>query len=482
MCTHSRFIFNRYSQKRVLVKCGKCPACLQEKACARANRIRNNFSSGSIALFITLTYDNRFIPYVLRNDIKAYGDLNIYRDAIVRYVYNPHSNSTSLKVFDNYESVGSVPLSECCVDNVSNLRPLTHYKDRIGVCWYPDIQNFFKRLRIVLKRHYNYEKYFSYFSCSEYGGHTYRPHFHALLFVPSSDEVIFRDAILEAWPFADKNRTAKFIEIARNAANYVASYVNSNSNFFPLLSCDYFKQKHSQSKNFGVVLECFSLSSILQKIESGNLVYYRQQKFDGNAVTIPMPIPLYVLHRYFPICKGFSWLSERDVLSILRNPSSFGYILNDTQFKLRHEEKLIPVTITNKLCNPYYKFTPRESYQLYVRFENCYQRFFSETGLSRYDYAFYYCRCYDVYKSMILRLSHENVDLVDDYSSFYENAFDVFDSPEIAPTLNPLNLVLDPNKRSDVISKSNHFAFLYDKMNKQRKVTNYVMNKFGLHV
>lgn len=480
MCTHSRFIFNRYSQKRVLVKCGKCPSCLQEKACSRANRIRNNFTHGTIALFITLTYDNRFVPYVLRHHLVGRGDLIIYRDSNIRYVHSCHG--TKLRVFDELQEIGSIPQEESFLVGSDKIRPLTHYKERIGVCWYPDIQNFFKRLRIVLKRHYNYEKYFSYFSCSEYGGHTYRPHFHALLFIPSADEALFRDAILEAWPFADKTRTARFIEIARNAASYVASYCNSNSNLFPLLSSDYFRQKHSQSKNFGVVLDCFSLSSILQKIESGNLVYYRKSKFNGNADTVPMPIPLYVLHRYFPICKGFSWLSSCDVLSILRAPQTIGHILNDTQYEFRYKNKLIPCSIVNKTSNPYYKFTPRESYQLYVRFENCYLKFHSETGLSRFDYAFYYRRCYDVYKSMILRLSHENVDLVDDYSSFYENAFEVFDNPEIAPTLNPLKLVLDPNKRSDVLLKSNHFAFLFDKLNKQKKVTNYVMNEFDLHV
>ena len=69
MCTHSRFIFNPYSRKNVLVKCGKCPSCLQEKAFARAQRIKNNYSDGTICLFFTLTYSNDFIPYIDRDDV-----------------------------------------------------------------------------------------------------------------------------------------------------------------------------------------------------------------------------------------------------------------------------------------------------------------------------------------------------------------------------------------------------------------------------
>ena len=61
MCTNSRFIWNPYARKKILVKCGKCDACKQEKALARSTRIRNNVTSGTIALFITLTYTNDYL-------------------------------------------------------------------------------------------------------------------------------------------------------------------------------------------------------------------------------------------------------------------------------------------------------------------------------------------------------------------------------------------------------------------------------------
>lgn len=482
MCTNCRYIYNRFSRRHVLVKCGKCEACKQEKACKRSNRIRNNFTFGTIALFITLTYKNDFVPYVKRSDL--YDDktsLFVYRRSTGRYVYS-NKNGLCFKIDRSIDIVDEVPLYELYPHQSNSLyhslRGLSD--DHIGVCYYPDIQNFFKRLRQILIRHYNYEKSFSYFSCSELGGYSYRPHFHALIFIPQSDEKLFRSAICEAWPYADRRRTAKFIEIARNAASYVSSYVNSNFDLLPLMQNDYFKPKHTQSKNFGVVLDCFKLSEILRKIDSGDLVYYRESKFNGDPSPTSLPIPLYVLHRYFPICKGFSWLSSSELHSILLCPQRISDVLGDYSYigrlDLSSRSYCFPVSVYNNLANPLYHFSAKETYRLYVRLENCYQRFHSETGLSRYDYAYYYERCYVVYKSMILKMSFKDKKF-DDFIDFYENALDVFYEPEIAPTLSNLpNLCLNPNFRSDVVTSTLHFKSLYHRLTKQKDVTNYCLS------
>lgn len=498
-----RFIFNPYSQKQVLVKCGKCDACQQEKAMKRANRIRNNISDGTIPLFITLTYANDYVPYMLRSDLLS-SDLecNVYRNADIRYVFNRHSNKFSLK-----KSTGVHPINRIIVEshlrNYSDINSLKSLNgldnDKIGVCLFLDIQKFFKRLRQILIRHYNYAQTFSYFCCSEYGGHSQRPHFHALLFVPSAYADTFRSAVCEAWPYADKTRTSRFIEVARNAANYVASYVNSNSCLPSFMSQDSFKQKHSCSKHFGCLLDCFSLPKILQKINNGDLVYYCRQKFDGKSSTFAMPVPLYILHRYFPICKGFSWLAPSQLRTILLNPTEVGNILNDTEYQVNFNNvvydsdfinsPLVPLLrLSNKfvvrqsckLINPHYSFTPKESYQIYVRLENCYKKFHEKTGLSRYDYAFYYERCYKVYFSTIMRLMHDEENKID-YSDFYDNNFQVDFNRSIAPTL-PLNLTIDPNKRKDIVSSTDTYRRLFSRMTKQKLVTNYCMDKMQLDV
>ena len=69
MCKHSKVILNRYTMKWVRVDCGKCPTCMQKKAMSRATRIRNNLQAGEIALFVTLTYDNKYVPYIKKSDL-----------------------------------------------------------------------------------------------------------------------------------------------------------------------------------------------------------------------------------------------------------------------------------------------------------------------------------------------------------------------------------------------------------------------------
>ena len=64
MCTHKRYVLNPYIHKRILVDCGKCEACQQEKAIMRTNRIRNEYDDNHIMLFATLTYDRSSCPFV----------------------------------------------------------------------------------------------------------------------------------------------------------------------------------------------------------------------------------------------------------------------------------------------------------------------------------------------------------------------------------------------------------------------------------
>ena len=71
MCTNCRYIFNRYIRKSILVPCGKCEACQQDKANKRAQRIRNNVQDGMLTLFATFTYANDYLPYILRSDLKS---------------------------------------------------------------------------------------------------------------------------------------------------------------------------------------------------------------------------------------------------------------------------------------------------------------------------------------------------------------------------------------------------------------------------
>ena len=492
MCTHLRRIFNPYSRRSILVPCGKCDACLQEKACKRSNRIRNNITPDKIALFCTLTYTNDYVPYILRSDLYGdNGDINVYRNASCRFTYSRHDHRYSFKKDSGCRPIDKVfvPFENRCCSVYDNT--ITRYqgliglgKEYIGVPYYKDLQLFYKRLRQILNRHYDYKKQFSYFSCSELGGHTYRPHFHSLIFIDPEDEKIFRNAILEAWPYADKCRTQKYIELARDAASYVSSYVNCHLDVLPLFEVPVFKPSHSASKDFGVVLDCFSLSSIVRKIDSGDLHYYRRQKFDGETDVLSVPVPEYVINRYFPKFKGSSWLTSSQLSCVLSSPERIAEVFCDGSRGFLHKEsgKIIPFQVSSKIDNPLYDFSPKETYRIYVRLKNCLDRFIRETGLNNLDYALYYQKAWSLHQQSSIKDSLMNIQEYNDWSDYYENANDVVAGLCSAPTLFDLSLQCDPNARKDIVDKSNNFKVLFHKLDKQKKVTNYCMSRMGHHV
>lgn len=118
----------RSHERLVPAPCGKCHPCLQRRSSGWAFRLMQQELISEGALFVTLTYDNENVPLTP----KKFMTLN-----------------------------------------------------------YSDVQKFYKRLR---KRH---EKRYStgiipeikYYTCGEYGSKTYRPHYHAIIFNASAEDI-----------------------------------------------------------------------------------------------------------------------------------------------------------------------------------------------------------------------------------------------------------------------------------------------------
>lgn len=459
MCTHSRLVYNKYLRRSVLVSCGKCKECQQQKANSRANRIRNHSKEGYISLFVTLTYSPEFVPYVLRSEISEVlesQDVNIYRDASVRLYRGKRVVRVGRILLDTVRLDEPVSLVGC-------VNPRKSPKDYIGVCYFRDVQNFMKRLRINLERKNIFTDVTS-FQCSEYGPCTKRPHFHLLIFIRPDDEKALRLAIVESWLFADKSRTEKYIEVAKNAASYVASYVNSHFDCDSILKKDVFRQKHSMSKDFGVRLQCFTLASVLEKVRRGDLRYNVRQTRDGVPCLFAVPVPKYVINRYFPKFKGYSLFTDSQVHELLLR----------TQ-QLCKECSLRDVNFT---------YTSEESRRLAVRMSNIYSRFKRELGWTyeRFciDYPFLYTRAWNIYNSQVFKDSFDNVNVYGDFSDFYENANELEFGLVHAPTLAGIfKFQTNPNKRKDVVNRSSSLSVLYDKCDKSRKVVNYSMSELG---
>lgn len=360
MCYQRRYIRNAIG-KSLVVDCGHCPACKQSKAIANANKIRANYptvnSSGIVAYFVTLTYANQFLPYIDKNDFNGknksdilskcyyvdddgivhhsseisphktyYVDVPVYRDCAVRSVpsflgknrhqYHVKKFTWKKEVLDTV----SVPLQE--LEHISKFRVARGSRrlNQISVIYYKDVQRFVARLRLNLHRK-GYDKPISFFACAEYGPTTCRAHFHLLVFAPSADYQLLSETISASWPYDDGHRTRNNIEIARNASSYVSSYVNCAASVPALFrNVKHFAPKATKSKGFGLALESYSLDKVFEAFRCGdmhcNVMRYKEQSYILDSVLLPK----YVITRYFPKIKGYSYLNPDEIKSICLDP------------------------------------------------------------------------------------------------------------------------------------------------------------------
>ena len=331
MCVYQRYIKNPYTGKDVYVKCGHCPACMQEKASRRTSRIRNNVSSDTTAFFVTLTYANMFVPYVKRSDLKALEfSVPVYRDASIRsnrvgsdynFFHTIKRNTTKIAEIE-YDNSINFPTENNQLAEVDTLPHLKKYpKDKIGVILYSDLQRFYKRLRVILQRKYEITSSFSYFGCAEYGPCTKRPHFHVLIFVPSSKAQLFYFAISEAWQFDSISRKRKGIQVARNASSYVSAYVNSNTRLSKFYTQHSIRQRHSYSQNFGFKNPFFSFENVVSASKKSDFSYNKTVMRNSVPTVVNCSIPKYVVTKYFPIFKGYSSMPNNTLLQLLQCPT-----------------------------------------------------------------------------------------------------------------------------------------------------------------
>lgn len=300
--------------------CGHCPSCLQKKANRRASRIRNHKPEGFTCFFITLTYSHKYVPYVKRQDVyKANDDLRVCDsvDIPVYRHYYFHKNA-GVSVSKKCERpVGFITVHDLVShDELSTLagirkkstsKVFRFFEDKISVAFSSDIQKFLKRFRQNIERAYKKRIPVSYYYAPEYGPTTQRFHAHLLLWLPSwFTEQMVRYELVEAWPYADGYRTKDFCEIARNPANYVASYVNSDASVSSVLKT-WFPLRPSHSLGFGFDNRYFSFTQVLNSYAHNSFRFPILRVTEtGLSVSDYVFYPQRVIYRYFPKVKGFS--------------------------------------------------------------------------------------------------------------------------------------------------------------------------------
>lgn len=486
MCINQRWITNKYNGKDFFVKCGHCESCLQEKAAKRATRIRNQVPvSGQMCLMVTLTYRPDSVPWVFQEDLENNDEhLRIFRNSKKRYVRFRKDYSVKCKTIDEYDLLDTIDFPDYSHRKKwkGYLKPLVESKNdnRIGIIYYPDLQKFLARLRINLYRYYNVDKTYSikYFGCAEYGKTTFRPHFHILLFFDKKLYEKLRKAIFKSWPYADKHRLNRGIEIARDPAGYVASYVNCGADFPSVLSNN-FPQKHSYSKGFGLALRDFQLREILDKIQRGNLTYNIESKNSPRGF-VNIPLPKYVINRYFPYFKGNGAFTYTALYDILRFPHLFGTFKSWSAYS-EH---------TQKFCFTYYKvhydIENDDVHRIEVRLNNAFKRYIQELDLpdnefSRADYARNYIACWNLYRSCVYRCFVENPDvpITEKYVNLLQvlNDFDLSDN-ENYWWIYQDNIETDPNDFISNREQTDKMTSTYHSYLKYMIINNCVQSTF----
>lgn len=491
MCLNRHKITNKYTGKTLYVDCGTCPACLQSKAIRRTNKIRYNAKSNYDCFFITLTYRSECIPYIRRSELK-YGnpdtpyyydedcnivrDIPVYRDYDVRYVRVGSSYTSQRKLIYNHEvPISSIPIQQSSIVGGTNGLPnfvqsihngcVTYAEDKIAIKYYPDVQNYIKKLRQILYRNYHVQVPFDYFICSEYGETSMRPHYHVLLFTERTPQAyeLFKAASAKAWAFDTDDVSERRFERAIRPESYVATYVNCFT-YLPSLfrSERAFRPQTSHSLHFGFGKYDFSFEAIYKAINNHNLRFAEQRVTKESLVVSDVLYPLYAIRRYFPKFAGYCWFNDYEAFAIYQRP--------DNLKKYKHRISLDDDVIQRNITMLKHKLTNAE-----------------EHGVNSYDFALACVSVNNQLSSEHLRDFYSDTLTIKDPLTAYDNIIDYYKSEVDAPTLDFYMTLpresypVDCNDFPRNIAKHNRLLQLFNLYDKSRKVRNYILSSTKIY-
>lgn len=499
MCINKKCIVNPYTHRSLWVNCGVCPACQQEKANKRKRRIDATGKVGNVWYFITLTYDNKYLPYVKLSDLLEHRlSIPVYRnyDSRISRVGTAKDGTykMAVKTFANTEPLCYYDVSEDFYLDYPfrGVRSAKFLPGCVGVCYYSDLQDFFKRFRQNLARKYHFTEKLQFYACSEYGSETMRPHFHILVNAPYWSETLLRNAYIDSWQY-DRHDDESF-QVSSNASGYVASYVNKHSSLPPMLQHRFFKQTHSYSQGFGIDFTPFKLSNILDTTTSDYLEYNIQATVKGIPTKLCLPVPKYVVNRYFPRFTGYCKLSRIALFDLLA-----GIKKSDVQW-VRHCDNIFRQhQIREYVSDLKFSDYVQLKHTFLGAFKRCCSR--SDKIVDELDYAFAYVTTWERFDRTIFKHFYAPVDMVDQLEQ-YDNIADLCYNNVRNFTLELIGeeracypavsgsvfhqvrygLELDPNYFISNLKKHQVYFDLFMKKMNKRRVTNVALSQQGVNV
>lgn len=289
-CEHPKTIRTK-DGRTMVVSCGHCLSCIVQKQHSKSNVCAQQEKISKYTFFVTLTYNKENIPC-------AYP-LYLFDDARRRQYIELYDE-------DSGEFLGSCyyPHRKCeAIIRRTDDKKL-HYAR------YSDVQKFLKRLRRKIetsKKIYNNEK-IKYYSVSEYGPRTFRPHFHILLYFDSPELSQDLAALVhQSW----KNGYCFTTLSKGHVTSYVASYVNSVTSLPPIFQTSSTNPKCSHSSRLALPLFTQEFKKIY-KYEPERLVRSIEHRDSYGNVSYSAPWCSYKTY-LFPKCQGYAYksVSER---------------------------------------------------------------------------------------------------------------------------------------------------------------------------
>lgn len=297
-CLNPSLITNPHSGELLRVRCGKCAACQNAKSKNWINRLLEEYSHHRYAYMVNLTYDDRHLPYLVRQ-----GD-NI--------------------IFGNRQSDLCIPFDEfqkLIDDSDDPEKELKYFEDRLSddlhfpcIC-VKDVQDFNKRLNKFFHDHITFRySNFRYFCAFEYGPSTYRPHIHCIYYFDEPGiAAYFNEAVFQNW----KNGRTSTAHIYSNGGfSYVAQYVNMLTHLPAVYSHKDLRQKHIFSKQPPIGSHSFLASEIRDIYDRLPVKRTVFDSMSGEYITLPANSTF--KNRFFPKCEGYNRRSDNDRILLYR--------------------------------------------------------------------------------------------------------------------------------------------------------------------
>ena len=311
-CYHPVHVFDKESDKDIIVPCGKCDGCLLHKANEWSMRCGMEIEASPATIFGTLTYNNKYLP-------KLYPWRDFTESVKYDFLWlSDHPDNVRFNSVQDVRREDNIviryPYPRIDISKWDNERyPSIAYASK------RDIQLWLKLLRKDLFDYGFYptkrtEKFgvFRYFVISEIGPTTLRPHFHFLLFAQSIEiaSYLLECSLYKNWQMCDEDRFRDYAHLCDSGARgYVTQYLTSTSD----LPRVYQKVKELRSfrlasKSPGIGFVEQDKEKIFRDVERGVIKYSRSvPRLNSSSVLV---YPSGYTSSLFPKCYRFNKVSD----------------------------------------------------------------------------------------------------------------------------------------------------------------------------